>query len=409
MVQLSFWGVGVQVSEGLATIGLIGCVVGVVWALGQAGRGPSWPEIGRGWWPNLALVGWCLIAPILVGRWPTGAGLARTADWLGIPIAAFAFRILGPRQRTIFGLACGGMLLLSCGFAALQHFGFWPEPAAFSRLGWTRIPFQRVYERAPGSTDRFMVGGLFFHRLKFAHVEGLAVLVALSWSFHTVGWLRVFSASIAAIGFVSILTFPYARAASVALVVTALATALWLQWRRVGVRIAAAAMVVGLAVLLASQRPLRDRFLSAATDTGSGNRRGMLAAGFAAIRAHPIVGVGLGRFRPSKFAPPNAPEEVLTHPGRSHNQFVTVAAEAGIPALLLFCFVLAWLGSTIELRRPEGAAGASALLFFVLLSLLHDPLYHGEFSMALILTLGAAVTYKEDPFLAAARIPMSRR
>src|SRR5260370_743994 len=86
-----------------------------------------------------------------------------------------------------------------------------------------------------------MVGGLLFRRLKFAHVEGLAVLVALSWSFHTVGWLRVLSASIAAIGFVSILTFPYARAASVALVVTALATALWLQWRRVGVRIAAAA------------------------------------------------------------------------------------------------------------------------------------------------------------------------
>jgi O-antigen ligase len=409
LIQLSFWGVGVQFSEGLATFGLIGCVAGVAWALSNTGGGSSWTEVAKGWWPILALLCWWLIAPALSGRWPTGAGLARAADWLTIPIAAFAFRSLEPRQRTIFALACGGMLLLSCGIAALQHFGAWPEPAAFSRLGWTRIPFQRVYERAPGTTDRFMVGGLFFHRLKFAHVEGLAVLVALSWAFHTEGWLRLFSASLAAIGLVSVLVFPYARAAAVALVLTALASALWLQWRRTGVRVAAAAIAVGFAIILASQRPLRERFLSAATDSGSGNRRGMLQAGFAAVRAHPIVGIGLGQFRPSKFAPPNAPEEVLIHPGKAHNQFVTVAAEAGIPALLLFCLVLAWLGSAMELRRPEGAAGASALLFFVLLSLFHDPLYHGEFSMALMLTLGSALTYKEDALLAMARIPMSRR
>ena len=109
---------------------LIGCVAGVAWALWHAGGGPSWTEVANGWWPILALVCWWLIAPALSGRWPTGAGLARVADWLTIPIAAFAFRALGPRQRTIVGLACGGMLLLTCGIAALQHFGAWPEPAA---------------------------------------------------------------------------------------------------------------------------------------------------------------------------------------------------------------------------------------------------------------------------------------
>jgi len=407
LIQLSFWGVGVQCSEGLATFGALGCAAGVAWALAR--RQADWLEIGRGWWPILAYVLWAAIAPTAVGHWPTGAGIARTADWLLIPVAAFAFRTLAPRQRTIVGVACAAILLLSCAVAALQHFGIWPEPGAFSRLGWTRISFQRVYERAPGTTNRFMVGGLFFHRLKFAHVEGLAVLVALSWAFHTTGWLRAFTALVAGVGFISILMFPYARAAAVALVVTALATALLFQRRRVGVRIAAAAILVGFVAILASQRPLRERFLSAATDSGSGNRRAMLQTGFAAIRAHPMVGLGLGRFRPSLFAPPNAPEEVLTHPGKSHNQFVTVAAEAGLPGLLLFCLALAWLGSAMVLQRPEGAAGASALLFFVLLSLFHDPLYHSEFSMALMLTLGAALANKDDQLLAAARIPISRR
>ena len=318
-----------QCSEGLATFGALGCAAGVAWALAR--RQADWLEIGRGWWPILAYVLWAAIAPTAVGHWPTGAGIARTADWLLIPVAAFAFRTLAPRQRTIVGVACAAILLLSCAVAALQHFGIWPEPGAFSRLGWTRISFQRVYERAPGTTNRFMVGGLFFHRLKFAHVEGLAVLVALSWAFHTTGWLRAFTALVAGVGFISILMFPYARAAAVALVVTALATALLFQRRRVGVRIAAAAILVGFVAILASQRPLRERFLSAATDSGSGNRRAMLQTGFAAIRAHPMVGLGLGRFRPSLFAPPNAPEEVLTHPGKSHNQFVTVAAEAGLP------------------------------------------------------------------------------
>jgi hypothetical protein len=60
--------------------------------------------------------------------------------------------------------------------------------------------------------------------------------------------------------------------------------------------------------------------------------------------------------------------------------------------------------------QAQGLAGTSALLFFCLLSLLHDPLYHAEFSMGLVLVLGAAMARVDElqPMMVS-RIPISRR
>src|SRR5262249_61695687 len=104
------------------------------WPGGVARARPVGGERGRGWWRITASVLWAALAPAAAGHWPTGAGIARSADWLGIPVAAFAFRTLAPRQRAMVGGGCGAILLLSCAGGALPPFGLWPEAGAVSRV-----------------------------------------------------------------------------------------------------------------------------------------------------------------------------------------------------------------------------------------------------------------------------------
>jgi hypothetical protein len=54
-----------------------------------------------------------------------------------------------------------------------------------------------------------------------------------------------------------------------------------------------------------------------------------------------------------------------------------------------------------------GALGLSAMAFFLVLSLVHDPLFHAEVSMAFALTFGLAVTARGHP-LRGADYPAAR-
>jgi O-antigen ligase len=101
--------------------------------------------------------------------------------------------------------------------------------------------------------------------------------------------------------------------------------------------------------------------------------------------------VGLGRFRPGLFLPEDAPAQAREHPGKAHDQLVTVAAEAGVPAAVLLLVVLGLLGWRGVRTLPAGAALVGGVALLALLSALHDPLFHVEASLALMLMLGAGV------------------
>jgi O-antigen ligase len=397
---LLMWGVGVQVNESLAAAGMIVTVV-AVWVSWLRERFIARIEVERlrAWWPLGLFVGWAVAAPAVAGRLPTPTGLARIVDWLLIPFAAFAVRELPARHRKAIAVTCALIFLLSCALAALQHFGFWPSASAFERLSWTRIPFYRVYEPVSEANGRFMAGGLLFHRLKFAHVGGLCVLAFLLLGLSARARPRAFWLTTSAAGFLSVVAFPYARAASAALVLSAcLALALTRSSAR---RVTTAAfVVVGLILVVAfAYRPLRERFLVGLTPSGSGDREEILSTGLRAVEEHPIVGVGLGHFRPSYFGSVTTPKNVIENPGKAHNEFLSMAAETGVPGMVLFVFFLAWLGRSFGARDPFGIFGISALTFFSILSLAHDPLIHAPFSMALALSFAVA----------SARAPMSRR
>jgi hypothetical protein len=380
-IALAVWAAGVQLNELVAAIG---CYATAALVLLQVR--PTLGDLKR-WWPLIAFVAWGLAVPLLAGRTPTGSGVARLCDWLLVPVAAAA--VTRVRLRPVL-IAAGVTAALSCLAAALQHFGLWPSEEALAPLAFTRIPFSRVYELVPGSENRFMAGGLAFHRLRFANVTGLVVIAAsalalgifvgasprsdspLTPSLSATRGERLAAAVLAAFGFVCVAVFPLARAAAAAL---ALSVATLVRPRWLAVAIIGVAAVTGMWT-----RP-------------TGERLGLLSAGVAAVEQHPLAGTGLGRFVPGEYAPAGASDQVLEHTGKSHDQFVTLAAEGGIAHALLFLILLAWLTAWFYRAAPSAArtTGLAGVAFLVLLSLLHDPLFHAVTSQAVTLLLGACV------------------
>jgi O-antigen ligase len=392
------WAVGVQTHELIATPALALLVISFAPSLLknlQAGKLEA--EI-LPWRPLFAWIAWALLAPTIAGQFPDATGLARTLDWATIPLIATAANELTPRRWRILTLVTVGTLGLSSFVAGLQHFGIWPPMSFFESLDWMRIPFARVYEPIADS-GRFMGGGLLFHRLKFGHVSGLVVVGAVVASRHLKGGARAAVIALGAFGFVAVWLFPYARMGAVAMTLgVGLTVALVSSSPKRALLVIAGIGLVGLVALL-SVGSLRDRFASALTDQGSGQRTQHMAAGVEAVRQHPIVGVGPGQFRPSKFADPDMAEHVKDNPGKAHNQFLSMAAETGIPGGLGFIALLIWLA--VQARgRPYGALTQGAIAFFALLSLAHDPLFQAPVSMALMLAIGLGLKAAKPPLAA---------
>ncbi|MBL9039536.1 MAG: hypothetical protein JNG84_13535, partial [Archangium sp.] len=127
LVGLIVWVVGVQVSEGVATVGMALTALTLLPLLR--------PVDARAWWPVWAWLGWCLLGPWLVGgQPPSGAGVARTFDWLMVPLLAVGLSGTPGLRAVLY--ATGATLAVSSVVAGLQHVGAWPSLETFSALEW---------------------------------------------------------------------------------------------------------------------------------------------------------------------------------------------------------------------------------------------------------------------------------
>lgn len=399
-VAVVLWGVGVQTHEFVATVGF-------ALLLASYALPPGWRDtrrLLRVYWPLVAFFAWVALAPFFGGSVPTGTGVARWFDWFGVPFVAHATASFDRRQWQILATATLATLVISCTAAGLQHFGAWPSEHFFEPFRWTRTQFRRVYEGIPGTT-RHMAGGLLFHRLKFSHVTALGVLAALLTARHARGRHRKFAVLAALIGFLSVWLFPYARMGALALTVGASAFVFFtMRSKRRALAVIAGLSIAGV-VVLATVAPLRQRFVAGISESRGGLRSEHLQSAGRAIEAHPLVGVGAGQFTPSKFEIPDMSKYVRAHPGKAHNQFVSVAAEAGIPGALAFVALLLWIAASAQ-GRPLAPLAWSSLTFFAVLSLAHDPLFHAEFSLALVLCLGIGLS---EARALRSRAPRTRR
>ncbi len=382
--ETGFWmvAVGLSTSETLCTLGF---------ALVLLGALRDRRAFGFGEWKGLwAWMLWAFAGPVLIAhRLPTGTGIWRVVDWLGVPAAAFGFARLSAAARRRVLAAAAVTLVLSCVAAGLQHFGRWPSQAA---LDWTGSNWSRVREPVAGTSDRFLGGGLVAHRLKFAHFGSLVVLV-LAVAGRLDGRVRRLAWTSAAIGFFAIWLFPGARMAAAALTASiAFAAVLLARDRR---RALVLATLFGLCTVgaMLSVPSVRERFFAASRGGGgggNGDRDELARAGLEAVKESPVAGVGLDRFRLAAFALEGTAPELLAHPGKSHLQLLTVAAEQGLVGALLFAWML-WTFTRRGLRTKAGSAATSLIAFFLLLGLAHDPLFHAPFSMGLTVAVGAAL------------------
>lgn len=386
-LSLGLFAAGVQVHE---VFGTVGGWLTTVLAVAVLAREERLRLEVQALWPLAPFLGWSLVGPLVLGHAPTGTGVARLFDVLMLPGVLWACLLVTEAALVRVALVASGVLLVSCAAAGAQYLGWWPKSETFASLWWAQVPTDRVYEPVPGRTDRFMGGGLLLHRLRFANVSAVMTVLAAAGAL-LLPRRRVVFLVVAVVGLASVAVFPHARAATVALVVALLVVAgLGAPSRRVALALGCA--VTALATLLVLVTPsMRERLSSALEANASSDRQALVSAGVSALSKEPLSGVGLGRFKPGAWLAEDAPEAVRQHQGKTHNQFLTVAAEGGVPALVALLALLAWVAAQGLRAGRTGAVTMGALVLFVGLSALHDPLFHAESSLALFGALGAGL------------------
>jgi putative inorganic carbon (hco3(-)) transporter len=128
---------------------------------------------------------------------------------------------------------------------------------------------------------------------------------------------------------------------------------LWHSKHRVRNLVLMGALLLPLSLAL-PMSPLH-RFLDPSTDYGSTDYHlEAWKAGLHMIAAHPIVGIGLGNFKPlmTLYVTPGSN---LHFESVAHNMFVEVAAELGVPALIIFIGIFVFTYRTLGTIRRSPA------------------------------------------------------
>jgi hypothetical protein len=196
------------------------------------------------------------------------------------------------------------------------------------------------------------------------------------------------------------------RTALAAAVLTVVATAVYRmrgRTTRENARIAA-----GLAMLLVAALALWSVYPHYRNDRpwrALSMRIELAKAGLKMTADHPMFGVGLGRFRPLS-------REYLTGAAgivegeNAHNQFIQIAAELGVPALLLTLYLIvmslvaSFRATADGVRRWALPAG---IVTFLVTGLTGHPLLVPDAAYPLWLALGLAASYMNTDEAAAAR------
>jgi O-antigen ligase len=340
---------------------VIAGVLALAWELFR-GNGRA-RELGPLAWPLAAFIAWAGISLL----WSDGArqgAVSLAAFYLPFGLVALMLSRLPWQRRWLKALALQliAMAVVFAGIGIYQWLTrdvFW-NPKVI--IGNVYAPFYRVNSLFwdPSIYGRFLV------------VAILVALVAVLYGDRRDSLYAAF----AVVGLWIGLVFSFSQSSFVALVAGVLG-AIALSWER------RAVIALGLAVfaLLAAGfvvPSVRAEILDN-TDRATGNRSTLVTEGLHIAGDHPLGGVGLGGFK-SAYG-----ERVgfrAADPARaaSHNTPVTVAAELGVPGLLLFGWLVAtalWLPFR---RASRSFAGRASLCFgLALLAILVHSLFYNAF------------------------------
>jgi O-antigen ligase len=361
-----------------------GAVVALAWEL--FGDDKSTRELGPLAWPLGLFVGWTGVTFL----WTLRAGEQDGAKYLlfyVLPFALLAVSLSRLPWRVGWSATVGIQLAAMAFVFAVIGIGqyvtrniFWNPKVivdnAYAPVSWFYRVNSVFYD--PSIYGRFLVVGI------------LVCLVFVLFAPDGAAWAALIVATVTWIGLV-----PSFSQSSFAALAAGIAAALIVLWRRRAVApvllAAAAVAVVSLGVPQVRHRLLGKAGLSSAT----GGRSKLVSNGFKLVEHHPLIGVGAGGFKLSYARISGIPGKE-PKAAASHDTPITVAAETGLPGLVL----LAWLvvaGLMIAFRRAPGVTATErariafglALVAIVVHSLfynalLEDPLFWGALALAAV-------------------------
>lgn len=366
------------------------------------------PDVRAYVFSSVALVGWQVLSPALalatgtaVG-WPRLTRYGQVLDSAAGPAAA-ALGSMGV-PWVVLGVLLSSGWLVAAALGLYQHFVQWPfEPPSFLRLTVSRVHENFGTPEAP----RYAAGGLYFHRLRFAHSAIAMLGPALATAIRGTCTRRLVSGAVSLMLLVSIYA-SFARAALGAALVVCLLS-LVLLWGGRARALGVAVVGVWLVGVLASPA-WGDRFARGAANLFGGEREVAMRQGLKVALEHPLLGVGFGNHKHAALAAPQPEGMTDLLANDAHNLWLTTWAETGLVGLLLLLATHALLARALLRRFGSGSlAAAGALLSwlgFHVLSLVHYLPFHSSVHLSFALVWGLGLCGSAEP---AARDPQSAR
>jgi O-antigen ligase len=214
-------------------------------------------------------------------------------------------------------------------YGILQH---------FTGVDWWRAALgrpTRVRPRIAGA-EGFAVVGFFRNYLTFAHV----MIFPLAWALAAALRGRVLGVLAAAV-MVAAVAFSTARGVWIGALAGVVILALVGRDRR-GLSFLAVLLVVA-ALVFGLSPGLRQQAAPLFTLGGENAQRvAIYEANRDIVAAHPLLGLGFGRYRVAG-KPYYEPYPQADRKSHAHNNFLQIAAEAGLLGLAAFCLVFAWI------------------------------------------------------------------
>ena len=355
-------------------------------------RGPerrrrSGPELGVATWPLAAFVAWSGLSLLWTDDLRQGS-IDLLFFYLPFGLLAIALARLPWRRFWVLALLVE-LVAMALAFATVGIYQYETRDIFWNpkvRIGNAYAPFYRVNSVFwdPSIYGRFLV------------VAILACLVAVLFGRDR----RVLAGATAAIVAAwAGLYFSFSQSSFAALIAGVVLAALF-AWRRRGLILAGVAAVVLGVGALAVPNVRHDLFgHGRGLNSASGGRGTLVRKGIRIAVHHPVAGVGIGGFKHS-YA------ELARLKGRepkgaaSHDTPVTVAAETGVPGLLLFGWLLAGALLLAFRRFARDLPGLAALTFGVVFAAIavHSLFYNAFFEDPTVWgALGLAAVAAREP------------
>jgi O-antigen ligase len=231
----------------------------------------------------------------------------------------------------------------------------WTLLAAVASMGWASLIVGREWMRDPMWRPGSIAGDANYFALDACFILPMAFL----WVWRSrVPWERIFALG-CLVATIASSTLGASRGGFIAIG----AAFLWLVWhspRRLRNFIVVIILVTP-PILLFPSSPVRRLIHPAYGDlNGVENRRIAWKAGLRMVERHPLMGIGLGEFKPQMdyYADPG-----VNFSSIAHNTYLEVAAETGLPNFLVFVAMLFFTYRSLDRVRRRASDSGPPLVY----------------------------------------------